>query len=51
MGSWILAATSSSDRFFLQSGEFIIATSVHRSGVNWDEQKNEQIRHVHLTRR
>jgi hypothetical protein len=47
MRSWILASTSSLDRLFLQSGELIIATTVQRSGAHWDEQKDEQICHVH----
>jgi hypothetical protein len=45
--SWILASTSSLDRLLLQPGELIIATTVQRSGVNWDEQKDKQICHVH----
>jgi hypothetical protein len=34
MGSWILETTSSLDRWFLQSGEFIIAMTVQKSGVD-----------------
>jgi hypothetical protein len=47
MRSWILASTSSLDRLFLQSGELIIATTAQRNGAHLDEQKDEQIRHVH----
>jgi hypothetical protein len=43
MMSLILASTSSLDKLFLQSVELIIAMTVQRSGVNWDE----QIRHFH----